>query len=74
MKSFVKMAQEISVVMNREYPGINLPITNKVTKVLFSQNEYDIKKFIDINSLELIQYPVLYKYLKKNMPQYYSQV
>jgi hypothetical protein len=72
MKSFTKMAQEISVVMNREYPGINLPITSKVTRVLFSQKEEDIKEFLNVNSNELIQYPVLYKYLKKNIPQYYS--
>lgn len=66
------MAQEISVVMNREYPGINLPITSKVTRVLFSEKENDIKEFLNVNSNELIQYPVLYKYLKKNIPQYYS--
>lgn len=67
MKSFIKMAQEISVVMNREYPGLNLPITTKVTKVLFSQKEDEIKEFLNINSNELIQYPALYKYLKNNI-------
>lgn len=67
MKSFIKMAQEISVVMNREYPGLNLPITTKVTKVLFSQKEDEIKEFLNVNSNELIQYPALYKYLKNNI-------
>lgn len=61
------MAQEISVVMNREYPGLNLPITTKVTKVLFSQKEDEIKEFLNVNSNELIQYPALYKYLKNNI-------
>lgn len=69
MKSFIQMAQEISVLMGREYPMLNMPITSKITKVLFSGNEHNIKEFIDKNSEELVKHKALYKYLIKNMSE-----
>ncbi len=67
MKSLVKMAQEISVIMEREYPGLNFPIVTRTQKVLFKQDLNVLKEYIEENSSNIIQYPVLYKYLKKEL-------
>jgi len=61
------MAQELSVLMNREYPGMNMPIMNKVKKALYQQDADYMRQFIIDNSEIIVQYPVIYKYLKKEI-------
>lgn len=67
MKNFIQMAQELSVLMNREYPGMNMPIMNKVKKALYQQDADYMRQFIIDNSEIIVQYPVIYKYLKKEI-------
>jgi len=53
--------------MNREYPGMNMPIMNKVKKALYQQDADYMRQFIIDNSEIIVQYPVIYKYLKKEI-------
>lgn len=61
------MAQELSVLMNREYPGISMPILNQVKKALYKQDAEYMRQFIIDNSETIVKYPVIYKYLKKEI-------
>lgn len=61
------MAQELSVLMNREYPGLSMPILNQVKKALYKQDADYMRQYIIDNSSDLVQYPVIYKYLKKEI-------
>jgi hypothetical protein len=61
------MAQELSVLMNREYPGISMPILNQVKKALYKQDADYMRQFIIDNSETIAKYPVIYKYLKKEI-------
>lgn len=67
MKNFIQMAQELSVLMNREYPGLNMPILNQVKKALYKQDADYMRQFIIDNSDIIVKYPVIYKYLKKEI-------
>lgn len=67
MKNFIQMAQELSVLMNREYPGISMPILNQVKKALYKQDAEYMRQFILDNSETIVKYPVIYKYLKKEI-------
>lgn len=67
MKNFIRMAQELSVLMNREYPGLSMPILNQVKKALYKQDADYMRQYIIDNSSDLVQYPVIYKYLKKEI-------
>jgi len=67
VKNFIQMAQELSVLMNREYPGISMPILNQVKKALYKQDAEYMRQFILDNSETIVKYPVIYKYLKKEI-------
>jgi len=67
VKNFIQMAQELSVLMNREYPGISMPILNQVKKALYKQDADYMRQFILDNSETIVKYPVIYKYLKKEI-------
>jgi hypothetical protein len=67
VKNFIRMAQELSVLMNREYPGLSMPILNQVKKALYKQDADYMRQYIIDNSSDLVQYPVIYKYLKKEI-------
>jgi len=67
VKNFIRMSQELSVLVHREYPFLNIPILNDVKKALYKQDLEYMKNYIVDQSDTLTKYPVIYKYLKKNI-------
>lgn len=67
MKNFIRMAQELEVLVHREYPYISIPVLIKVKKALYTQDLDYITNYIVEHSDTLTKYPVIYNYLKKEI-------